>query len=71
MRYQGLIITLCAVLILTGSFARADTATIKNAGFIQGNIWFSKNPFFEGDTVRIYSAIINSSDYLIIVYLLC
>lgn len=35
---------------------------LNNSGIISGNIWFSKNPFFEGELVRIYTAIYNSSD---------
>lgn len=49
---------------LLGSFLPADfagAAVLKNAGFIQGNIWYSENSFFEGDKVRIYSAIFNNS----------
>jgi len=33
-----------------------------NAGFVQG-IWYSKTPFFAGDTVRIYTAIQNNSGF--------
>lgn len=33
-----------------------------NAGFVQG-IWYSKFPFFEGDDVRVYSAIQNRSGF--------
>lgn len=35
-------------------------ATISNAGFLQGGIWYSKDPFFAGETVRVYAAIFNS-----------
>ncbi|HAE36687.1 MAG: hypothetical protein UR85_C0008G0025 [Candidatus Nomurabacteria bacterium GW2011_GWF2_35_66] len=30
-------------------------------GFIPGQIWYSKDPFIEGDTVKIYTALWNSS----------
>lgn len=43
------------------SFVPASAATLKNAGFIQGNIWYSEDPFYVGDTIRIYSAIFNNS----------
>jgi len=33
-----------------------------NAGFIQG-VWYSKTPFFTGETVRIYTAIQNNSGF--------
>jgi len=32
-----------------------------NLGFLQNGIWYSKDPFFSGDKVRIYSAVFNSS----------
>ncbi len=35
--------------------------TYTNLGFLQGNIWYSKDPFYDGDKVRIYSAVFNSS----------
>ena len=33
-----------------------------NAGFIQG-VWYSKTPFFAGETIRMYTAIQNSSGF--------
>ncbi|MCH7828751.1 hypothetical protein IH982_02745 [Patescibacteria group bacterium] len=33
-----------------------------NAGFVQG-VWYSKTPFFAGDTIRIYTAIQNNSGF--------
>ena len=33
-----------------------------NAGFIQG-IWYSKTPFFTGDTIRMYTAVQNNSSF--------
>ena len=32
-----------------------------NLGFLKDTIWFSKDPFFHGENVRIYSAVFNSS----------
>ncbi len=43
-------------LIPFAAFAYATT----NAGFLQGGIWYSKDPFFAGETVRVYAAIFNS-----------
>ena len=34
-------------------------AQTSNAGFIPGNIWYSKDPFSEGDKVKIYTLIFN------------
>ncbi len=34
---------------------------INNSGFAQSNIWYSKDPFFAGDKVRIYTIIFNGS----------
>lgn len=48
--------------IMTPAPARAAEAqTIGNAGFARGNIIFSKEPFFAGDQVRIYTIIFNGS----------
>jgi hypothetical protein len=33
-----------------------------NAGFVSG-VWYSKTPFFAGETIRIYSAVQNQSGY--------
>jgi hypothetical protein len=31
----------------------------KNTGFVSGNIWYSKDPFEEGDKVKIYTFVFN------------
>ncbi len=36
--------------------------SLSNAGFLQGGIWYSKDPFFAGDTVRVYAALFNSGN---------
>ena len=43
-------------------FAAAQVGDVTNAGFVSG-IWYSKTPFFVGETVRIYSAIQNQSGF--------
>jgi len=45
------------------SFSYAADTPIKNAGFVPANIWYSKDPFFSGDTIRIYTIIFNGSSY--------
>lgn len=37
-------------------------APLSNAGFLQGGIWYSKDPFFAGETVRVYAALFNSGN---------
>jgi hypothetical protein len=53
-------------LILSSIFfaphAQAKTATLENAGFMPGKIWFSKQYFYAGSPVRIYTVIFNGSD---------
>lgn len=50
------------LLFLAGTFSvHAVEAPIKNAGFVPANIWYSKEPFFEGDKIRIYTVIFNGS----------
>lgn len=44
-------------------FAQASEPPIKNAGFVPANIWYSKDPFFAGETIRIYTIIFNGSTY--------
>ncbi len=39
----------------------ASRVSAASLGFIQGTIWYSKDPFFSGDTVRIYSAVLNGT----------
>lgn len=48
-----------ALLFLPVSFVSAQEL---NAGFVQG-LWYSKVPFFAGETVRIYTAIQNNSGF--------
>lgn len=36
---------------------------IDNAGFVQSNIWYSKDPFYVGDKIRVYTVIFNGSAY--------
>jgi hypothetical protein len=43
-------------------FPLAVQAQDVNAGFVSG-IWYSKTPFFAGDTVRIYTALQNQSEF--------
>ncbi len=41
-----------------------ETKSVKNFGFIPSTIiWYSKDPFFAGDRIRIYSAVFNGSEY--------
>lgn len=49
--------------ILCVSFSYAAQQPIKNVGFVPANIWFSKEPFFAGEKVRIYTIIFNGSSY--------
>lgn len=45
------------------SFAYAAPQPIKNAGFVPANIWYSKDPFFAGEKIRIYTILFNGSAY--------
>lgn len=44
-------------------FAYAADSIIKNAGFVPANIWYSKDPFFSGDKIRVYTILFNGSAY--------
>lgn len=51
-------------LIISGApFAYASELPLKNAGFVPANIWYSKDPFFAGETIRVYTIIFNGSAY--------
>lgn len=41
----------------------ASEISIKNAGFIPSNIWYSKESFYAGESVRIYTIVFNGSSY--------
>ena len=49
------------VLFLIFSFLPISKALAQttNAGFVPGNIWYSKDPFVEGDKIKIYTLIFN------------
>lgn len=50
------------LLVMVGVAAAAQVyaAIGGSVGFVQGNIWYSKEPFFAGNAVRIYSGVFNS-----------
>jgi len=41
----------------------AASQPLKNVGFVPANIWFSKDPFFDGEKIRIYTIVFNGSSY--------
>ncbi|OIP64636.1 hypothetical protein AUK15_03105 [Candidatus Nomurabacteria bacterium CG2_30_43_9] len=59
--YKFLIIFLIGIGGTT--FAYSAEPPIKNAGFVPTNIWYSKDPFFTGEKIRIYTIIFNGSSY--------
>ena len=40
----------------------AKAETLSNAGFAPETVWFSKEPFFDGEEVKIYTALYNSRE---------
>lgn len=51
-------------LILSVPFiVQADDNSVKNAGFVPSNIWYSKTPFFVDENIRVYTIIFNGSQY--------
>lgn len=53
--------TILLFFVATAMPAYAVDAPIKNAGFVPSNIWYSRDPFFSGDKIRIYTVIFNGS----------
>jgi hypothetical protein len=51
----GIILFLIFLLIPAGKILAQTT----NAGFVPSNIWYSKDPFVEGDNIKIYTLIFN------------
>lgn len=47
------------VFVLVPTFSFAEDTVIKNAGFAPGNIWFSKNDFTLGETIKVYTILWN------------
>jgi len=43
--------------------AQASDESVKNAGFVPSNIWYSKTPFFAEENIRIYTILFNGSSY--------
>lgn len=56
------LIFLAATLLLSFNYLYAAEETLKNVGFLPSNIWYSKDPFFAGDKIRVYTVIFNGSD---------
>ncbi len=55
-----------AILFFTAALASPVFAVelpISNAGFVQSNIWYSKDPFYAGEKIRIYTVIFNGNKY--------
>jgi hypothetical protein len=57
MNYQRIGIITFAILAVLPIYKISAQTT--NAGFIPGNIWYSKDPFEEGDKIKIYTLIFN------------
>ena len=53
------IIFLAILLCISFVGLRAFAATPTNAGFVPANIWYSKDPFVEDDSIKIYTLIFN------------
>lgn len=50
------------LLLSIGAAVLAQTEVSKNTGFVQDNIIFSKEPFFEGEAIKIYSILFNTTN---------
>lgn len=61
---RGKLKIFCALVIFILGFHSSFAAEeiLKNVGFLPSNIWYSKDPFFAGDKIRVYTVIFNGSD---------
>lgn len=48
-------------LLFLPTFLLAEEEIYQNLGFIRNNIWYSKYPFLDGEFIKIYSALFNTS----------
>lgn len=55
------ILSLLVVLFANATPISARAATSDSAGFLRESIWFSRDPFYAGETITIYTNIYNSS----------
>lgn len=55
-------ILLAIFLVILSSSTAFALETINNVGIINSGIWYSKDPFYAGDKVRIYTLVFNGSD---------
>ncbi|HBM45495.1 MAG: hypothetical protein UT05_C0009G0054 [Parcubacteria group bacterium GW2011_GWF2_38_76] len=64
-KFLNRILFLLILLSFFISFPNFVTATesLSNVGIIKSGIWYSKDPFFTGDKVRIYTLVFNGSNY--------
>ncbi len=51
------------LLFLLASVTFASETVLSNTGFIKSGLWYSKDPFFDGDNIRIYTIVFNGSEY--------
>lgn len=56
------IAVIISVLVLSFHYSFAAEEALKNVGFLPSNIWYSKDPFFAGDKIRVYTVIFNGSE---------
>lgn len=49
---------IATVFVIVPYFSFAQTTT--NTGLVDHTIWYSKDPFFEGDTIKVYTLLYNS-----------
>lgn len=56
-------LALIFIILFASPVFSATLPSVENAGFVQSNIWYSKDPFYAGDKIRIYTVIFNGSAY--------
>ncbi|MCX6753320.1 MAG: hypothetical protein NTW62_03200 [Candidatus Nomurabacteria bacterium] len=57
---KGRIFIFVFLLVFSFSYKISFAQNSTNAGFIPSNIWYSKDPFEEGDNIKIYTLVFNS-----------
>ncbi len=56
-------IFLAIVFFISPLYTHAADVSVQNTGFVPANIWYSKTPFYAGETIRIHTVIYNGSTY--------
>lgn len=62
-KFKNIFIIFFLTNLLLVPLCLGESIALSNAGFIKSGIWYSKDPFYSGDKIRIYTVVIDGSGY--------